>query len=388
MTGRRFTQVEKAIGIAVALCVFLALFALLSARRGAGPGDSRLPQASAPISGEVDTSEPVILKDADRILPTDFEFTDFVGSVPGSGKFLIGSISDKRIACLSESSGSRAWETQEYQRASIPEAGNPFLFDLLGGHISRVVIESGQISDTYALSCEEKTLVGFAPDKGVGVATCKRETRVIDLTDGRELESLPWRFGGRPRVSKDGQLVVVQVPSPLSDERVTLLEAYSLPRKERIFSVPSHAENLRDFAISPSGKWIATVSGIWRVPGEDDGDRRELRVLDSTNGTVILEESFEDIGQAVAFSPDNRWLVAAFGNRAYVYSTATWKRVFVYAGHREEYDRMPNQYNHNMVLALAIADNPLRVLSADRNGEVHIWRIPETRIGADERSPL
>jgi len=323
------------------------------------------------------------------IIPTDLEFIKFVGGVPGTGLFLVGSSVSDRVACFAESGGPPKWNVSGYQVAAIPHTGSPILYDLLHGRISWVSIENGRTWNNYELGiCSQRPLAGIVPDMGFGVAVCQEHVTLFSLKDGTSLETLTWRLGAIPRVSPDGQLVVAPGASPNNGNGINLLEAYSLKTKKLLFSVPAHVEKIRAWEISTSGKWIATVSGSVSPPETTQPHQRELRVWRSVTGQMILDDSFTDIGEAVAFSSDSHWLAAAFGNRVYVYSTSTWKCAYVYTGHRLEYDRMPNRYNHNSVTALAASTNPLGFLSADTNGEIHIWCVPESLSSSDERSPI
>ena len=116
-----------------------------------------------------------------------------------------------------------------------------------------------------------------------------------------------------------------------------------------------HSGSVNAVAFSPDGKRAAS------------GDGSHVRLWEVATGKELLkDDTHRDRVMAVAFSPDGKYLATGSEDRkALLYDAATLRVLHTFRTHRAD------------VRAVAFAFDGKRLISADLNGGIYLWSVPE-----------
>jgi WD40 repeat protein len=187
---------------------------------------------------------------------------------------------------------------------------------------------------------------------------------------------------------------------------------WEFPTGKRIRSLPGHKANLWDLAFNEDGTRLLTASRegtikLWEF-GMDFATSRELKTWDVASGssfsrvgyscdgliaaaggngaiTIWNDADYKEVhvlrGPAeafcsVAFSPDGRFLAAAYKDRTVrLWDVAAWKELHSFRGHSE------------FVIDLAFSPDGTRLVSSDYEGTAKIWNVKPWTIPLQTRVP-
>jgi WD40 repeat protein/tRNA A-37 threonylcarbamoyl transferase component Bud32 len=212
--------------------------------------------------------------------------------------------------------------------------------------------------------------VAVSPDGSRIASTSLKEAKVWDAATGKEILTLPdqasWIRG--VAFSPDGKRVATT-----GFQTVKVWDAVS---GKVLLSIRAHKYSVTGVAFSQDGRRLATASGTPSGGGRREGG--EVRVWDAETGKELLQ--FADLpywANAVAFSPDGKYLAAGTGNLAVlaprlpgevrVWDATTGDKVLTLIGHQF------------WVTAVAFSPDSKRLASGSADRTVRVWEIPTGR---------
>jgi WD40 repeat protein len=251
-----------------------------------------------------------------------------------------------------------------------------------------------------------QSVVTISPDgRRIAVAGPANDARVIDIASGKEVSRLV--HGGTVRAvdfGPDGRWVA----TGSDDGTARVMEATTGKETARL----AHGKLVRDVKFSPNGRWVATDSddGTVRVMeaatgkevsrwanGEEPGlpsagagnillmafsaDSRRVasagekgvaRVWDAATGHQAFRVDVVEFLNAVAFSPDGRWLAMAGRGRDRPL------RVIDTTNRRE----LPTMSHPEEVYAMAFSPDSTRLVTGSADGTVRVMEVATGRSGA------
>ena len=149
----------------------------------------------------------------------------------------------------------------------------------------------------------------FAADEQSIYAACVDGVHELNLDNGesRKLYEHDSYVSGIGRVDHDRLLVTAGFDGQL--------KWFDLSRYEVVRKVKAHQFWSWDMAISPDQQMVATVTGQYLAGSYEYEPRAEsepsLRIIDAVSGEILHSLPHVPSVQAVAFSPDSRYVVAA-----------------------------------------------------------------------------
>jgi WD40 repeat protein/tetratricopeptide (TPR) repeat protein len=232
------------------------------------------------------------------------------------------------------------------------------------GGESVVVLDGGRGPLALSLCGQDETgsspAVAFSPD-GQLLAGGKTRASLWNAATGEELAPMPGFRNtiGTLAFSPDSRLLVAGTFAPSRPRAPGEVKVWDVARRKEVLTFRGHAAGIRDVAVSPDGRRIASTSEdrtvkVWeprtgrveltlRTTARDgfsgvafspDGTRlatadRRVRVWEATSGrqvVVCTPRGAEEFYAKVAFSPDGKYLVAG-GQAVTVWDALTGQEV-------------------------------------------------------------
>jgi RNA polymerase sigma factor (sigma-70 family) len=221
----------------------------------------------------------------------------------------------------------------------------------------------------------------FSPDgRFLYVTDCPKQIRAVEVASGKLL----WKGGGSSfgeALSPDGETLLVGRTGPY----LALLDATTGEQRAKVhlnLNIQDGSGLPYTFAFSPDGRQIAVAyfgGALMLLNGRTCAERKRLvagvNVADIDRILITVGKPPNRI-QALAFSPDGRWLASAGTDTdIYLWETATGKEVLRLPGHEAE------------VSTLAFAPDGRTLFSYGQDGQGYLWDLAP-RQSADSRVTL
>lgn len=276
-----------------------------------------------------------------------------LGKLSQNTRHLIFSPQGKLLAVLEENSKVRRWETATGKELPFVERQGP------GNIVS------------LALAPDERTLaLGIQQNFGPGMTNFG----TIQLWDGVTGQELHELYGSQDYILTDEvgnwEQTILFTPDgkTLIAPGTICIRRWDVASGKEIRAVAEgHAGAVTSVAVSPDGRWLATLS-TWKFTGQlylwDIATGQLQRTIDAPVAPIILLNGLETLFSPgrVVFAPDGKTLAIGWPMRSVtVHETATGRKL--------------REWKTGSVVSLAFLPNGRDVVSGDMQGRVSLWNV-------------